>query len=272
MHFAFLAPIAFVDLGFRLQYRFSEQRGQETGALPRRLSGEVMSSGNVVGAGIALAAGAVATYKAVDKYLQSRRVSVAVLGEAGVGKTTLLRILHGLDEGDPEPTNTPQKYPSITTRVDGRKVRFNSGYDVSGSSSAWSDWQEEVQHGYVIYLVNARQLAEEDGFTPTERPPNPMGSQSRVLQDAQQIARMFEELKLEDYRCVFAVTHRDRDPRFGPSTREAEYNEQIGDQLKNAVFTLGGSRHVSVTSGSLVPFAPGSRLKDDIIRRLLPKR
>jgi hypothetical protein len=275
--------IAVVILVFRIRCWPSSQHGHVVGMFLCMGLREAMDSDDAVAAGIAavaLAGIGAAAYKGVSKLRNAReRLSVAVLGEAGVGKTSLLHLLAGTPYDNPTATNTSTKYPAMKVDVDGRKLLVREGYDVSGSWTAWPEWQSAVQDGYVVYLADARRLATEAGLTPEEPPPNPVNEPtSRVLRDAWRIAEWREELQgkngLKHWRCVVAVTHRETDPRFRPQTAEAEteYNRQIRDQLDEAVSVLGGNGHVSVTSGSLFPPAPGNRLKDDIIRRLLPKR
>jgi hypothetical protein len=200
---------------------------------------------------------------------RSAQLSVAVLGERGVGKTTLLHLWAGKPTGDLPPTVLPRKYEPVRIHVDGHKFLLRAGYDVSGSKDAWRHWKPAVKDGHVVYLADARRLAAEAGYEPQEPPPNPPESPPRVLRDARQIRLWREEFQPKDWRCVLAVTHRDADPRFPSRTGQASYDSIISEQLDEVVQTLGGRGRVAVTTGSLVPPALGGRLKDDIIRLLL---
>lgn len=224
----------------------------------------------VVGLGIAGAAWLVRK-AAKNSGILRQDLAIGVLGEVGVGKTTLLNLWAGRSADKTLPTIIPRKYADMKIEVDRRKFLLRGGYDVGGSLDARKSWKRAIRDGYVIYLVDAGRLAARAGYPVSGRSADAPGDVPRFLRDARLIAQWRDEFKPKNWHCVIGVTHRDEDPRYQSTPDAAHYGDVIRDQLREVIAVLGGHSSVDVAVGSLVPTSQGDRMKDDIIRLLLPE-
>jgi hypothetical protein len=202
--------------------------------------------------------------KIVKSRMGRKTIHVAVLGERGTGKTTLLRTLAGrATDGRYEPTQSPEEIPATEITVDEQRYLVRETFDVSGSTDAYQAWWwSAASKRSLVYLVDARRLADVTREPFAKEP-------ERLKRDAEQIAFMLQKKgEPKDWRCVIAVTHRDEDPRFGSASSGRPYVDLIGEDLRDVIFTLGGHSKVRITSGSLRPESAGKELIMDIIRLL----
>jgi GTPase SAR1 family protein len=185
---------------------------------------------------------------------------LAVLGESGAGKTTLINSWRGTWEANPRHTLTPVDHGDVRLIRDGQAMIFKEVTDVGGHTHQQFLWDDLMaQNRHVLYLVDARRLA-----------PSPTGryefdSSFRLVDDADRIGKALETEA--NPRSIVVVTHTDLDPRWDAGD-PGRYEGIVRLQLEQVILLLGGDRQVRLVSGSLVDQAGADTLTDRITEHL----
>lgn len=90
--------------------------------------------------------------------LQGKRL--AVLGERGVGKTSMISFLHtGSLPQKYQMTGGAKRVPQRRFKLKDLDIKLKEGRDLSGDTSAYGDWKNAVdQADFVFYLLRADKL------------------------------------------------------------------------------------------------------------------
>ena len=195
-------------------------------------------------------------YKTLKAFWTQKKI--AVLGARGVGKTHLIQFLQtGTIPKQYKQTGGTIPYPEAKLSLDGLNLKITEGFDVSGDTSAYAEWEKIVEYAdIVLYLVRADLLIQEDVLT-IKRAESDIKHIKGWL-DSQ--TSYHDALKKVGFlknapRFYILGTHCDQDSNFNKLTPSTEGNYQDKfmqiPAVKRLILQAGGLTKVKVIMGSM---------------------
>lgn len=194
-------------------------------------------------------------YLAYKKWWE--KMTIAVLGGRGVGKTTFIRYLETQKiESSHEQTDLA-KYPAMKVKVEGITLRIAKGYDVGGSSMHHEKWREQIQGSDVVfYLLNIHRVLNKD--------------EAYIKNVRQDIDAIKDEIKERQSKVhVFLIaSHADKLPEYQSNFSKLEMRVNANQLVSTAIISFGGDDYCKVVVGSLKDDSEAKSLIGKILKRI----